>query len=94
MKKAEPLRMCSEETNATKPRIQVVTTIITITTTIITSQSLSKAVSIHYASHLIRPAHHITTITITIIITPRTRIHPTITTTTPHVRYLCHENRP
>ncbi|KAI7587882.1 hypothetical protein KC316_g4777, partial [Hortaea werneckii] len=70
-----------------------VITIITITITIITSQSLSKAVSIHCAFHPIQPAHHITTITITIIITPRTHIHPTITTTTPRVRYVSHQPR-
>ncbi|KAI7586125.1 hypothetical protein KC316_g5789, partial [Hortaea werneckii] len=70
-----------------------VITIITITITIITSQSLSKAVSIHCALHPIQPAPHITTITITIIITPRTHIHPTITTTTPRVRYVSHKPR-
>ncbi|KAI7357033.1 hypothetical protein KC354_g10198 [Hortaea werneckii] len=71
----------------------LVITIITITITIITSQSLSKAVSIHCALHLIQPARHITTITITIITTPRTHIHPTITTTTPRVRYVSHKPR-
>lgn len=93
MKMEGPHRTCSEEISATKQRIQVITIII-ITTTIITSQSLSKAVSIHCAFHPIQPARHITTITITIIITPRTHIHPTIITTTPRVRCLCHENRP